>query len=659
MSEPIHAELLEKLHEAVLVLSTDGIILYCNQAAGVLYGMDPNELIGLAFANPIDEASITTIEIPSHQENNIIADMHAEKISWQNLSAWLVTLHDVTDLVESKKQLGILANVFKYAKEGVIITDENHDIIDVNSEFERITGYKKSEVLGKNPRILHSGKQNPFFYKKMWRDIGAYGFWFGELWNRRRDGHTYPQMLAISTVKDENDDVSNYVAVFYDISEFEAQKSLIRKMSQYDLLTDLPNQAVFIDRLKQTIKHIDANHLCCIILFSMQASSCNSTDSTINTPSVKVCAQKIKALIPDNCTLSRLENDYFCILYPNCKNSKQAINLTETIIADFAQPLRAKDQCNIINLKAGLTLTDPGESISAQEMLSQANQALYQARISPQRDWVIFDTAIDKKQREHELLRADILTAIEQNQFELYLQPKLFLIDNTITGCEALIRWNHPILGLLTPDQFIPSINDTDLFVALSDHIATIALDLLSDNNKYPDYLSLSINLDPCEIIQANFTKRVDNWLKSYPPSVKQRLELEVLESHEISDISALNAVLKHCHQQGIKFAIDDFGTGYSAFTYLIQVNFDYLKIDKSIITPITTDPVSRTILQAIITMAKACDFTLIAEGAESKLHLEILTAFGCDIAQGYALAKPMPVSQFSKWLKNFKKKNQ
>lgn len=652
--------LIDALFEPLLVLDLGGKILYANQAACQLFDKKKVDLIESDFSHPIELDKPTEIEIFHIDKEIVYADMYIRKGAWKNDNAFIVTLHDITSRKETEKKLNVLANVFTYAKEGILVTDSDLNIIDVNAEFTHITQYKKEEVIGKKPSILKSGIQQADFYKQMWFHLNRDGYWYGELWNKRKNNETYPQLLAISTVKNADGELVNYIGVFYDLTQQEIQKQQLIRMAYYDNLTNLPNRQLLMDRLETAIKNTTRSHNFIALVF-IDIDSFKSVndlyDHKTGDELLIQTAQLLENSIRATDTLARLGGDEFVILIEGLKNPYDYRYVMDKIFKNFMRPFMINLNKIFITISAGVSFYPQQTIISSRAFLSQADQAMYKSKISGKNKYILFDTVLDLELRNQEDLIRDMELAIQNNELKLYYQPKVNLKTGELLGLEGLIRWDHPKKGLLQPNQFLPTIKNVQFLFKLSELTIKLALNQLQLWSEIDNRLTISINVNALQLEQKNFYEKLKRHIKPYPKNIYRRLELEILESSIISRYETTVAIIKKCNKLGIRFSLDDFGTKYSSLNYLINLPLKYMKIDAEFIFNVINNKRDTKILKAILDIAKAIKIKVIAEGVETQEHMDYLMKIDCEFAQGYAISRPMPAEQFSEWYRSWNNK--
>lgn len=651
----------DALSEAILVLDLSGKILYANQASCVLLNKKIIDVVGSDFSYPIELEKPTKVEILGTHNKIIYLEVYMKETIWKNIPAWVATLHNITEREEFEKKLNVLANVFHFAKEGILVTDGELNIIDVNTEFTNITQYKKEDVIGKKPNILKSNIQDAEFYKKMWFHIKSQGYWSGEIWNKKKNNETYPQLLAISEIKNTDGDTVNYVGVFYDTTQQEAQKKQLIYLAYYDSLTNLPNRKSLMDRIEAAMEKTQRsnNYIALIFIDIDDFKVINDLHNHKTGDDLLIQAShRVKNLIRETDTLARLGDDEFVILLEGLRHPYDYKKVIDKIYANLKKPLIIDSHEFFITISAGVSFYPQKIPIGATALLSQADQAMYKSKMAGKNQYALFDVVLDLEIRKQESLIKGIKSSIKNNELKLYYQPKVNLKTGKILGLEGLIRWEHPKKGLLLPNQFLPQIKNDTFSFELLEFTLKAALDQIQSWTKIDDQLTISINISALQLEQDNFFKKLTNIVKPYSKNIYNRLELEILESSVINTFELTSNIIKKCNKIGIEFSLDDFGTKYSSLNYLVNLPFRYMKIDTDFIRNILVNERDTKILRAIIDIAKAINVMVIAEGVETQEHINHLINLGCDLGQGFAISEALPADRFPEWYQSWSTKN-
>ena len=560
--------------------------------------------------------------------------------------------------IESSKKLTLSARVFSDTHEGITITDAEMNIIDTNPAFTSITGYSRDDVIGKNPRILSSGKESPEFYQDMWQQINELGHWQGEMWNRKKNGEIYSELITISALKDNDENVVNYVGVFSDITSSKRQQEQLSLMAHYDVLTGLPNRALFTDRFHQSIAHSKRTQsllaVCFLDLDNFKPVNDNYGHEVGDQLLVEV-AKRITASIREEDTVSRQGGDEFAILLNDIDSYTQCQQSIERILLSLAQPYIIDGHPHRITASVGITLY-PEDNEDIDTLLRHADQSMYQAKLEGKHRYHLFNPQHDQLviMKHHQL--DEITQALISNQFQLYYQPKVNMVTGEVFGAEALIRWIHPEKGLIPPLDFLPIIEETDLELKVGNWVINEALSQLEIWHQQDIRPEVSVNISSHHLLSETFFSELDAALAKHPSVDSQCLQIEILESSALGDLNAISSIIKACQDTlGIKVALDDFGTGYSSLTHLRSLPANTIKIDQSFVRDMLDDPSDFAIIDGIIGLSDSFNRNVIAEGVETTNHGLMLLMMDCEEAQGYGIAKPMPADDYPQWLSSYR----
>jgi len=560
---------------------------------------------------------------------------------------------DITERKRAEKGLQQAATVFGHTREGITITDGNGTILDVNEAFTRITGYSREDAIGQNTKILSSGRQSAEFYKEMWNDLTARGYWSGEIWNRRKDGEVFAELLSISAIRNEQGVTQQYVAMFSDITAIKAHQSQLEHMAHFDALTNLPNRFLLADRLYQARAQAQRRQQHLVVVFldldgfkAVNDQYGHETGDQV----LKILAKRFKEALREGDTLARISGDEFVAVLTDLEDTSASLPLLNRLQAAAALPVELGELSLSLSASLGVTFYPQAQDIDGDQLLRQADQAMYQAKVAGKNRCCVFDAAQDSNVRKQHESLARIRLALERQEFVLYYQPKVNMRTGKVIGAEALIRWQHPEDGLLAPAAFLPTIEDHPLAVEVGEWVIDTAMRQMDVWHVAGLDLPVSINIGARQLLQDDFVERLQIILAKHPQVHPGCIELEVLETSALNDMDQVSKVIEDCAEIGMGFALDDFGTGYSSLTYLKRLRVTQLKIDQSFVRDMLNDPDDLAILQGIIGLAAAFNREVIAEGVETVAHGTALLRLGCELAQGYGIARPMPPDQLSAW---------
>ena len=587
-----------------------------------------------------------------------IVEVRSSPLQMDNRDLLLAIVNDVTEHQQSQAKLQLAASVFESSREGIMITEDDGTIIDVNDAFSRITGYPKEEVIGKNPRILKSGLQGADHYASMWKDLKGKGHWYGEVWNRRKNGEIYAEMQTITSVHDPEGGRVRYVSLFSDITSIKEHEKQLEHIAHFDALTGLPNRVLLADRLHQAMSQATRREQQLAVAF-LDLDGFKSINDTYGHEAgdqlLIALASRLKETLREGDTLSRIGGDEFVAVLVDLDSFEDSLPMLNRLLAAAAEPFLFGGASVQVSASLGVTFYPQKDEIDADQLQRQADQAMYQAKQGGKNRYHVFDEERDRSMRGHHESLERVRLALRDNEFRLYYQPKVNMRTGEVVGAEALIRWQHPQNGLLAPAAFLPVIEDNALAVSIGEWVIETALTQLEIWHEAGLDIPVSVNVGARQLQQNDFVARLRSILEAHPQVNAGCLQLEVLETSALEDIAQVSKIIETCANMGVLFALDDFGTGYSSLTYLKRLSVAELKIDQSFVHDMLDDPEDLAILEGVIGLANAFRREVIAEGVETIEHGEMLLQLGCEVAQGYGIAHPMPADQLPQWAADWK----
>ncbi|MFO1372852.1 MAG: EAL domain-containing protein [Candidatus Competibacteraceae bacterium] len=656
-----------------IVLLRQGVLIQCNRRFEELFGYAEGEMLGqrtdilyptAEFYEAISERVYGVLIRGGTYIEELWFKRKDGSLFWGCLSGkaldsrqplvgsvWICT--DLTEQRHAQEHMRLVASVFENAGEGIIITDADQIILAVNRAFTEITGYTAEDMLGRRPKLLGSGRQDSLFYEQMWGKIHQGGRWRGEIWNVRKDGEVYPELLSISAVRNGDGHVTHYVGVFSDISVQKRSEKQLTFLAHHDPLTGLPNRALFNDRLTFGIRRATRNGAQLAVLF-IDLDRFKDVNDTLGhhfgDQLLQIVSKKLQRSVRACDTLARLGGDEFTLLIEDLNGVAGAASVAEEVLHVFAQPFVLAEHELYISASIGISLY-PTDGEEAHELVKNADAAMYRAKATGRSNYHFYAKEMTAYAIERLQLETMLRRSIQNNELVIYFQPQVELASGALIGAEALVRWRHPELGFILPGKFIPLAEETGFISALGEWALREACSKLkawrAAGYKLP---KVSINLSIKQLERGNMINLVEEVLAEIElPS--ECLEMEITESFIVKAEDAVQ-VVAGLRALGVQLSVDDFGTGYSSLMYLKQLPIQTIKIDKSFVMDIGRDVNNEAIIRTIITLAKNLGLLVVAEGVETAAQMSFLLREGCHYGQGYYFSKPLPEEEFiARWL--------
>ncbi|WP_428603731.1 PAS domain S-box protein [Sedimenticola sp.] len=671
-SESRYRALIEQAADGLIVTDERGVITDCNRSAQVMLGQRVDRLLNrslIDFIEPSERAKYLQQYNDIHRRGSMLIQCRMQsrdgrvvpvEVSARSLPDGGIQslIRDISERLSSEERLRLSATVFESTREGVIITDRNGLITAVNTAFTEITGYTEEEVSGRTPGILNSGRHDDAFYKEMWESVNEVGYWRGEIWNRRKNGEIFPEWETISTVRNEQGELTNYVAVFSDISDIKESENQLEYLAHHDPLTELPNRLLFTARLDHALERARRDGSYIAVLFIDLDLFKNINDSLghpVGDTLLQQVARRIKQQLRDEDTVARLGGDEFTVLLEQLANPQKAGNIADKLTQCFVTPFEIESRSLHVTASIGISIF-PSDGDNTATLLRNADTAMYQAKAMGRNGFQYYVEEMTSSAVKRVLLENSLRQALNLNQFVIYYQPKLSLVDDSLIGSEALVRWVHPEMGLMPPDSFIPLAEDTGLIVSIGAWVLNTACCQIKQwQDAGLETGTVAVNLSVQQLQRGDLIKTVKQAL-AHSGIAAEFLELEITESFIMDEAEKAIEVLSELRTLGVTLSIDDFGTGYSSLSYLKQLPINNLKIDKSFVRDIPQDPNDEAIARAIIALAANLQLDVIAEGIETKEQLAFLRREGCGLGQGYLFSPPIPADDFEAYLRHRKR---
>ncbi len=568
------------------------------------------------------------------------------------------TTTDVTERKRTEEQLRIAAAAFE-SQEGMVVTDARGIVLRVNRAFTLTTGYAPEDIVGRTPGILQSGYHDAEFFRAMWEKITLTGSWQGEIWDRRKNGEIYPKWLTISAVKDAQGLVTHYIGTHFDITERKKAEERINALAYFDQLTKLPNRMLLMDRLDRAMASgaRSGSYGALLFLDLDNFKTLNDTQGhEMGDQLLKQVAARLGKCIREEDTAARQGGDEFVVLLSGLGAAEQdaalaAETIADKLLAELGRSYQIGGITHHSSASIGVTLFK-GHSASVDTLMKQADLAMYRAKASGRNAVRFFDPAMEATVKVRADLEEDLRSAVDRRQFILHYQSQV-VGDGRITGAEVLVRWLHPQRGLVSPADFVPLAEETDLILPLGHWVLETACGKLAEWSARPELegLTLAVNVSPKQFRQAGFVDQVLATVKRTGAN-PHRLKLELTESLLVHDVEEIIEKMHILKARGIGFSLDDFGTGYSSLSYLKRLPLDQLKIDQSFVRDVLSDPNDAAIARTIVALGQSLGLAVIAEGVETRVQRDFLASAGCHAYQGYFFGKPLPGDEFEHLLR-------
>jgi diguanylate cyclase (GGDEF)-like protein/PAS domain S-box-containing protein len=671
---------LSSIGDAVVTTDADGIVEFMNPTAELLTGCKADRARGMQLTDVFEISDATTgkkLECPVSQvlrrggvvaltDDVLLIRRGDETKRYINLIAapirdsrqdsilgTVLVFRDESDRRAQEYRVSLLASVVEHASESVVITDPATVIIDVNGAFTTVTGYSREEALGQKISMLKSGRHDKGFYERLWYALDTDSYWHGEIFNRRKDGEIFIEMASISAVRDQKGTVTHYFGLFTDITLLKDQQKQLEHLAYYDVLTGLPNRRLLVDRFdiaySQARRANNSLAVCYLDLDGFkEVNDCfghRSGDQLL----IEV-AERLKGCVRSGDTIARLGGDEFVLVLVGFDHAVENEHILDRILGSLVVPFSLDGNTVRISASIGVAMYRENANNDLDSMLRYADHAMYIAKQAGRNRWHVFDALQDRAAQEHQQRREHIVRALSQGEFRLHYQPKVNMRTGAIVGAEALIRWQHPDRGLLSPAEFLPMIQDADLSISVGDWVVGEALRQIESWRQIGLHIPVSVNISAQHMQHPQFIVNLAQELGRYPDLGEEMLEVEVLESSALDDISRASAVIKECRRLGVTVALDDFGTGYSSLTYLRRLPVSTIKIDQTFVRDMLVSQDDTSIVEGVISLAKAFQREVIAEGVESVEHGVLLLRMGCELGQGYGIGRPMPGDSLPAW---------
>jgi diguanylate cyclase (GGDEF)-like protein/PAS domain S-box-containing protein len=539
----------------------------------------------------------------------------------------------------------------------VSIADIAGNITYVNDKFCAISGYAREELLGNNHKIVKSDEHSDAFFVDMWRTISSGHTWHGDIKNTNKTGEDYWVTTTIVPTLDEKGKPLQYVGIRTEITERKQAEEKLKLVAYYDVLTNLPNRVLLADRLNHAMVQCQRRNQSLAVAY-LDLDGFKAVNDTyghdLGDNILVALSKRMKEALREGDTLSRIGGDEFIAVMVDLEKLEDSEPVLKRLLKAASEPVTVGDAVMQVSASIGVTLY-PQDGSDADQLIRHADNAMYVAKQAGKNRYHLFDTVQSNAVNIRRQNIADVRSALDRREFVLHYQPKVNMHTEEIMGVEALIRWQHPVRGLVPPLEFLPVIEGHTISLELGEWVISTALNQINQWRSIGIHLPISVNISAYQLQQDNFISRLKGLLAAHSDVNPHDLELEILETSALSDISQVSATMSACHELGVRFALDDFGTGYSSLTYLKRLPAHMIKIDQSFVRDMLEDADDLAIIQGVVGLAKAFHREVIAEGVETIEHGVALLKLGCQLAQGYGIARPMPAGDIPKWVSNWK----
>ncbi len=653
----------------IALWSAEGRCLNCNSTFAEMLGHQVAEVVGRGWAelsHPDDLPSAQSACGDLHGGRIAQLDLEtrfltrAGEVVWVRINSSLADIagHDgpvavamIEDVTEKKRledYQRLAAQVVDGTSEGVFITDADLRILHVNPAFTTLTGFEPAEVVGHKPSIMSSGRHGRDFYKRLWDELAAKGRWQGEIWNRRKTGELFAEWLSISMVRNARGDVTNYVAVFSDITSRKQNEERLNYQANHDPLTTLPNRSLFMERLSRALARAHRNHLLVAVLF-LDLDGFKGINDThghlVGDLLLQAVAERLSSCVRQGDTVARLGGDEFTIILEDIADFRDAAVVAQKILKQFANPFMLEDHHLRVTTSIGVAVY-PADGTDGLALLHSADEAMYRAKKQGKNAYQFHSEELNAQAFERMSLESALRLALERDEFRLYYQPIYDLASGRLISAEALLRWQHPEIGLVAPAHFLPLAEETGLILPIGRWaIEQACRQAAGWARQGCRDLKVAINLSRSQLFSFDIIGCLSAALadSGVDPAL---IQLEIPESSVMSGTPENEAVVRKLKALGVCIAIDDFGTGYSSFGNLRRLPVDILKIDQSFVRDITQDADDAKIVNAITAIAHSLRMTVVAEGVETAEQVEFLRKSRCDAVQGYYFTRPGPADE-------------
>ncbi|WP_345797385.1 EAL domain-containing protein [Castellaniella sp. MT123] len=653
--------------DAFFATDTQGAILYMNRSAERLFGYRRGDAVGLRVDALLPDVAEVNARLDQEGARNALLwrgrGQHRQHMAL-NLAGAATQICSQTGhshlyimrqhrggLSDTDRQAELASLVYRSTSEGMLVLDPRGVILDVNPAFVSLRGRAESDVVGRHVRCLNSPCHDREFYRVMWRTVMETGSWQGEHWGQHVNGELYPEWLSINTSFNDQGEVHRRVMIFSNIAEIKQAEAIIWKQANFDRLTDLPNRQMFHDRLEQSILKArrTGGRIGLLFLDLDRFKEINDTlGHAMGDELLKEASRRLSACVRQSDTVARLGGDEFTVLLDGVHEPRDVERLTRAILRSLAEPFRLGVETVFISTSIGITFY-PDDATDAETLLNNADQAMYSAKAEGRNRSCYFTLSMQERAQKRMRLVNDLHLALDQNQFSLDFQPIVDLRSGRVVKAETLLRWHHPVRGLVSPAEFIPLAEETGIIRPLGDWVFCEATRQISEwRNRFDRDIQVSVNISPAQLRHEGLDLAFWSTHLNTLGLASRHVIIEITEGLLIdSGDDRIRLQLEAFRTAGMQVALDDFGTGYSSLSYLRKFDIDFLKIDQSFVANLSRGSADHALCEAIILLAHKLGLSVVAEGIETPRQYDLLAAAGCDFGQGYLFARPMAAHMF------------
>ncbi|GBG12852.1 uncharacterized protein NMK_0387 [Novimethylophilus kurashikiensis] len=652
-------------NDIIIVADSQGRIIQANDRAQEVYGYDMDELVGKHVCELEEDASHAACE----QKREILERKEASRFETQHrrkdgsvfpveISARMITQHqqrfihmvlrDITERRQIEESQKLASLVYEHSSDAMMVTDLNGIIMSINPAFTALTGYSAEEAIGQPTSLLKSGRQDAAFYRSFWHAIKTHGKWEGEIWNKRKNGEVFPEWLRINAIRRADGTTHRLVALFSDITQKKASEALIWQQANFDLLTGLPNRRMFYDRLDQEMKKSKRSGLPMALMF-LDLDRFKEVNDTLGHDMgdllLKEAAQRLRNCVRSSDTVARLGGDEFTAIMGELVDTSSVERVAQNILHRLTEPFQLGLETGYVSASIGITLF-PADAEDVDTLIKNADQAMYAAKHQGRNRFNYFTAAMQATAQARLQLAGELRIALAEGQFVVHYQPIVDLKTGEIRKAEALVRWQHPVHGLLNPGEFLALSEETGLIVEIGDwvfHQAARQAELW--RSRYRSDFQIGVNKSAAQFHDEK--KKIQPGNSTQWEHAGAALAVEITEALLLDSSPLVAEKIMELRNAGVQIAIDDFGTGYSSLAYLRKFEIDYLKIHESFIHQMAPHGNDMALCEAIIVMAHKLGIKVVAEGVETPIQRDWLVSAGCDYGQGYLFSHPLPAEEF------------